>query len=88
MGREKLDQMVEDIRIARERTLKELTDLDESELLLPTAGKRWAEVRRVLLRFGDHMREHTNHIEGIRAEIERSPTMTERILGTVIGFDR
>ena len=41
---------------------------------------RWTEVRRVLLRFGDHMREHATQIAGTRAAIQRDVTMPQRIL--------
>lgn len=80
MSREQLDAMLAEIRAAREQTLTALTDLDEKEFPLPTTDKRWSEVRRVLLRFGDHLREHVTQIDGIRAGIGRTPTMPERIL--------
>lgn len=80
MSREQLDAMLAEIRAARAQTLTALADLDEKEFPLPTTDKRWSEVRRVLLRFGDHLREHVTQIDAIRAGIGRSPSMPERIL--------
>ncbi len=80
MNRTELDQMIKEIRSARERTLQSLADVEQDEFLLPTTDERWTELRRVLLRFGDHLREHTNQIQGVRSDIDRTPTMAERIL--------
>lgn len=80
MSREQLDRMLDEIRTLREETLAELVDLTEAELYYPTEMARWTDVRRVLLRFGDHMREHANQVEGDRAMIGRMPTMPQRIL--------
>jgi hypothetical protein len=38
------------------------------------------EICRILLQFGDHIREHVNQIEGLRTQINYQPTMPERIL--------
>lgn len=81
MSRVKLDAMLAEIRATREATLQELVDVAESEFLYPTDMVRWTEIRRILLRFGDHMQEHTTQIEGVRADIERDPTMAQRMLG-------
>lgn len=80
MGRDKLDALLAEIRAAREQTLAELIDLTEAEFSLPTEMVRWDDVRRVLLRFGDHMREHATQVEGTRAAVDRVPTMPQRML--------
>jgi hypothetical protein len=80
MGRKALDGMLAEIRQLREETMRELIDLTEGEFPLPTDMERWTSVRRVLLRFGDHMREHSNQIAGVRAAIGRGPTMPQRML--------
>ena len=75
-----LDAMLAEIRQLREQTLAALVYLTEDDFSTPTAMARWTSVRRVLLRFGDHMREHINQISGARAAIEREHTMPQRIL--------
>ncbi len=80
MSRERLDGLCAQIRALREQTLAELVDLTEAEFAYPTDMQRWDDVRRVLLRLGDHMREHANQIEGTRVAIGRAPTMPQRML--------
>lgn len=80
MSRRQLDQILGEIRTQREQMLAALHDVSEDEFSIPTGIERWTEVRRLLLRFGDHMREHVSQIEGIRTEIGRPPTMAQRIL--------
>ena len=81
MTREVLDTLLAQIRAERELTLSALSDVDESEFPVITPMERWTDVRRVLLRFGDHMREHANQIEGTRECIGRNVSMPQRILG-------
>ena len=80
MDRDKLDGMLAEIRQIREETLLELADMTEEEFPLPTDMERWTDARRVLLRFGDHMREHATQLRGARVDIDRSPTMPQRML--------
>jgi hypothetical protein len=80
MSRVHLDQILAEIRAKREQMLAVLNDVTEDEFSIPTGIERWTEVRRLLLRFGDHMREHVSQIEGIRTKIGRPPTMAQRIL--------
>ena len=80
MAREELDAILREIRRRREETLVEFADLTEADFATPTPRHRWDDVRRVLLRFGDHMREHASQIEGIRAALDRSPTPPQRML--------
>jgi hypothetical protein len=79
--KQNLESLLTEIRTLREQTLSELIDLTEEEFANPTDMARWDDVRRVLLRFGDHMREHATQVRGTRAAIGRPPTMAQRILG-------
>jgi hypothetical protein len=78
--RSSLDELLNQIRARRQETLAELTNVTENEFALATGMERWSSVRRVLLRFGDHMREHANQIEGARQSTQRHPTMPQRML--------
>ena len=80
MSTQELTKMMIEIRRLREETLAALSEMEEGEFEVTTQMERWTEIRRVLLRFGDHMREHTNQINGARAAIRREPTMPQRIL--------
>lgn len=80
MSHTELDALLADIRQARVATLTALSDLTEDDFATPTDLARWDDVRRVLLRFGDHMREHANQLEAARAAIDRGPTMPQRML--------
>ena len=80
MDRTQLDALLSDIRTAREASLAYLVDIPESDFPLPVDLPRWDEVRRVLLRLGEHMREHANQIEGARADLGRRRTMPQRML--------
>ena len=77
---QELTKMTAEIRRLREKTLAALSEMDESEFEIATQMERWTEIRRILLRFGDHMREHTNQINGARSAIKRDLTMSQRIL--------
>lgn len=80
MNRRALDDLLSQIRTRRTQVLDELADLTETEFAYPTAHQRWSDVRRVLLRFGDHMREHANQVEGARQLNGHAPTMPQRML--------
>ncbi len=80
MSNQELKAFLDDIRAAREETLAELVALTEDDFATPTDMVRWDDVRRVLLRFGDHMREHSNQLEAARYAIDRGPTMPQRML--------
>ena len=79
-SRRLLDGLLGKIRAQRQEALAELNDVTEGEFALPTGMERWSSIRRVLLRFGDHMREHANQIEAARQAIHRAPTMPQRML--------
>ena len=80
MSTQEITKMMTEIRHLREETLAALSEMEETEFGIATQMERWTEIRRVLLRFGDHMREHANQINGARAAIKRDPTMPQRIL--------
>lgn len=64
----------------RQEILAELTGLERQELKYATSNARWNTVRRVLLRFGDHVREHTTQLIAAREAIGATQTMSQRIL--------
>ncbi len=80
--REQLDGLLAEIRQIRERTLVELVDLTEDEFSLSTASPpwKWDELWRVLLQFGNHMREHATQVRGTRSVVGRPPTQPQRML--------
>lgn len=80
MHRPKIDELLAQIRTVRQETLTTLADVTEAEFAIPTDLKRWDDLRRVLLRFGEHMREHTNQLEDARQKTGTGPTMPQRML--------
>lgn len=80
MSREQLDGLLSEIRAARSESLAYLTQVPEEDFSVPTDLPRWDEVRRVLLRLGEHMMEHVNQLEGARSDIGRHRTMPQRML--------
>lgn len=80
MQRQKLDDLLAQIRAARQETLTTLNDVTEADFATPTDLKRWDDLRRVLLRFGEHMREHSNQLEDARQKTGTGPTMPQRML--------
>ncbi len=79
-NRTELTTLLAEIRQAREETLTTLADVTEADFNIPTPLNRWDSLRRVLLRFGEHLREHASQLEGIRAAIGKSPTPPQRML--------
>ena len=80
MQRDELNSLLAEIRGVRNRTMAELSDIPESDFAVPVDLPRWDEVRRVLLRFGEHMREHANQLEKAREDLQRSRTMPQHML--------
>ena len=80
MHRQKLEEILTQIRTVRQETLTTLHDVTEADFAIPTDLKRWDDLRRVLLRFGEHMREHTNQLEDARQKTGTGPTMPQRML--------
>ena len=75
-----ISEMIQKIRAAREQTLSRLVDLTEADFPAPTGMERWTDVRRVLLRFGDHMREHASQAQAARVAAGHAPNPPERML--------
>jgi hypothetical protein len=72
--------------------------MTEAEFARPTSMQRWDDARRVLLRFGDHMREHANQALAARANTGHALTMPQqmlaeaelawgKLLGATVGLD-
>ncbi len=64
----------------QQRALAELTDMPREELRFAADAPRWTSVRRLLLRLGDHLRDHTTQLAEAREAIGAAPTMPQRIL--------
>ena len=80
MPRSELDSLLAQIRAMREQTLAETAGLTEADFALPTGMPRWDDLRRVLLRFADHMREHASQAQAARVAAGHAPTPPERML--------
>jgi hypothetical protein len=80
MSRIQLDTLLAQIRAMREQTLAECAGLTEADFTLPTGMPRWDDLRRVLLRFADHMREHASQAGAARVAAGHAPTPPERML--------
>jgi hypothetical protein len=80
MQREKIEALLAQIRTTREETLRTLQNVTEADFALRTDLQRWDDLRRVLLRFADHMREHSNQLEDARQKTGTGPTMPQRML--------
>ncbi len=98
MPRTQLDSLLAQIRQKREQTLAECADLTEADFTLPTGMNRWDDLRRVLLRFGDHMREHASQAGAARIAAGHAPNPPQRmlieaelawgmLLGATVGLD-
>jgi hypothetical protein len=64
----------------QQQVMAELTTLQRAELKYATGNARWNTVRRVLLRFGDHLREHTTQLIAARDAAGAMQTMPQRML--------
>ncbi len=80
MSRAQLDSLLVRIRAQREQTLAECAGLTEADFTLPTGMNRWDDLRRVLLRFGDHMREHAGQAQAARVTTGHAPNPPQRML--------
>lgn len=80
MSRQTIEDTLNQIRTVRLETLRSLSDATEAEFITPTDLQRWDDLRRVLLRFGEHMREHSNQLEDSRQKVGSGPTMPQRML--------
>jgi hypothetical protein len=73
-------KLLEEIAAARAETIAALTALEGEALRFKTSQWRWNTVRRVLLRFGDHLREHTTQLVAAREAIGAAHSMPQRML--------
>jgi len=80
MSHSQLDSLLAQIRQMREQTLAECAGLTEADFALPTGMPRWDDLRRVLLRFADHMREHASQAQAARVAASHAPNPPERML--------
>lgn len=64
----------------QQEILDQLAELDRPALKYATGNERWNTVRRVMLRFGDHVREHTTQLVAARDDIGAQQTMPQRML--------
>lgn len=80
MSRQQIEEVLTQIRAVRQETLATLQEVTEADFVIPTDLKRWDDLRRLLLRFGEHMREHTNQLEDARQKTGTGPTMPQRML--------
>jgi len=82
MSRHELQAKLDEIRAVRTEVLQYLQDVPDADTDLETPDLRtWRNLGIVLLRFGDHMREHGNQIAGIRQALGSGPTDVQRKLG-------
>lgn len=73
---------VERLDEARERVLRELSDLRDDVLEARTIwGQRDVSAEFRLMRFAHHEREHVAHIHKWRQQVGRTPTESEHLLG-------
>ncbi len=99
MDRTELNTILEEIHSRRQEILALLQDTEDSNSSLSTAkwSNTWPSVGVLFGRFGDHMREDTYQIAGVRQTLEANYTDTQRklaeaerawgdLLGTVVGL--
>ncbi|NLS79487.1 MAG: DinB family protein [Chloroflexi bacterium] len=75
-----ITKLLAEIAAARAQTIARLTELSQEELRFKTDNWRWNTARRVVLRFGDHLREHTTQLVAAREDIGAAHTMPQRML--------
>ena len=89
---------LDQLRELQDQILTELEDMERAALRYETDSSRWNTVRRVLLRFGDHLREHTTQLSAARDSLGATQTMPQRmlarsmeaygaLLGAMVGLD-
>ena len=80
MSTNQVKAMLDDLRREREATLAALTTISREELRYATGHERWSSARRVMLRFGDHLREHALQVRLVRQHSQRLPTEPQDML--------
>jgi hypothetical protein len=66
MSTKNVQAMLDELRSEREATLAAVTAIPREELRYSTGHSRWSSARRVMLRFGDHLREHALQVRNVR----------------------
>jgi len=80
MQNDQVRDYVRQLDAVQAEILSELEGLEQHELKYATDHWRWNTLRRVLLRFGDHVREHTTQLVAARKDIGAAQTMPQRML--------
>ena len=80
MSNEKVKALLAELRREREATLDAITDISREELRYSTGHERWSSARRVMLRFGEHLREHALQVRLVRGRLQRSTSEPQDML--------
>lgn len=80
MPKTQVQEYVAQLEAIQLALIEELTPLERAELKYETEMARWNTVRRVMLRFGDHLREHTTQLVAAREAAGDEQTMPQRML--------
>jgi hypothetical protein len=98
MPDKQVGEYLDQLRELQDQILTELEQMERAALKYETDSARWNTVRRVLLRFGDHLREHTTQLAAARESLGATQTMPQRmlarsmeaygaLLGAMVGLD-
>jgi len=80
MATQQVEAILSEFAQVQQTILAELAQLPREELRFAADNVRWNTVRRVLLRFGDHVREHTTQLVAAREATGAAQTMPQRML--------
>jgi hypothetical protein len=80
MADKQVQAYLREMAATQQQVIDELSNLQRQELKYATGNARWNTVRRVMLRFGDHLREHTTQLLAAREAIGAQQTMPQRML--------
>jgi hypothetical protein len=80
MSTTQIHAVLAQLRLEREQTLAALAGISREELRHATGHERWSSARRVMLRFGDHLREHALQLRLIRERTGIAPTEPQAML--------
>ena len=74
---QELRKLLAEIAQVQAEVMDKMADVSQEELRFKTSNWRWNTARRVMLRFGDHVREHTTQLV---EDIGAAQTMPQRML--------
>jgi hypothetical protein len=80
MSTTEVNQILAQLRHEREQTLAALSGISREELRYATGHERWSSARRVMLRLGDHLREHALQLRLIREHTETAANEPQAML--------